>query len=79
MRRTELRKVTIMVIAVLVSVAVFMAIFRDAAGFSREASAGAGTLVCGENTRQNGPVFRQNDRHAGALLFHHHEERAFHE
>ncbi len=81
MRRTELRKVTIMVIAVLVSVAVFMAIFRDSAGVSRETSAGAGTLVCSKNTRQSGPVIRKNDLlvRAGGLLFHHHEERAVHE
>ncbi len=79
MRRTELRKVTIMVIAVLVSVAVFMTIYRDAAGISRETSAGQGPLVCSENTRQTGPVIGKNGPRAGGLLFHHHEERAVHE
>ncbi|MCK9265182.1 MAG: hypothetical protein M0R18_15460 [Deltaproteobacteria bacterium] len=79
MRRTELRKVTILVIAVLVSIAVFMAIFRGSAGDSRGASAEPGTLVCGENARQSSQVIRVNGSCAGVLLFHHHEKCAAHE
>ena len=79
MRRTELRKVTIMVIAVLVGIAVFMAIFRDSAQASPEASAGPGMLVCDENARQGSQIIRVNGPCAGGLLFHHHEKRAVHE